>query len=111
MGGPKGPFRFEHMWLKVDGFVEKVRGWWQSYEFSGSPNFVLNMKLKALKNDLKVWNRDVFGELSFHKAALLQELSSLDVLDEGGNLYEEGEERKLAISRELDHLIELEEVS
>lgn len=70
VGGPKGPFHFEHMWPKVDGFVEKVRGWWQSYEFSGSPNFVLNMKLKALKNDLKVWNRDVFGELSFHKAAL-----------------------------------------
>lgn len=45
---------------------------------------MLNLKLKALKNDLKVWNKDVFGNLNFHKLALLWELSSLDSLDEGG---------------------------
>jgi hypothetical protein len=99
------------MWLKVDGFVEQVREWWQSYVYSGSPSFVLHMKLKALKRDLKMWNRDVFGDLNFRKAAHLQELSSLDELDERGIMDGEGKERKLSVSRELDHLIELEEMS
>ena len=91
--------------------MDRVREWWQSYEHSGAPSFVLHMKLKALKNDLKVWNWEVFGILSFRKSALMQELSSFDALDEGGILNVEGEERKLVIFEELDRLIELEEIS
>ncbi|KAL4638296.1 hypothetical protein ACB092_03G136700 [Castanea dentata] len=26
-------FRFENMWLKANGFVDKVRSWWESYTF------------------------------------------------------------------------------
>ena len=32
-------FKFENMWLKVEGFVEKVQQWWNSYCFMGSPSF------------------------------------------------------------------------
>ena len=42
------PFRFEVMWLKVDGFKELVKGWWQGMIFSGFFSFVLAEKLKAL---------------------------------------------------------------
>ena len=41
------------MWLKMEGFVEKFQGWWNSYTFDGTPSFVLASKLKALKEDLK----------------------------------------------------------
>ena len=41
------------MWLQVEGFGELVRGWWESYQFDGSPSFILAKKLKALKMDLK----------------------------------------------------------
>jgi len=34
-----------------------VRLWWESYSFQGSPSFVLAHKLKALKVDLKSWNK------------------------------------------------------
>ena len=54
-------FRFETMWLKDEGFVERVRSWWESYHFQGAPSFVLANKLKLLKNDLKKWNVEVFG--------------------------------------------------
>jgi mannosylglycoprotein endo-beta-mannosidase len=53
-GSGKRPFRFENMWLKADGFVDLVGSWWRSYVFSGSPSFVLQSKLKALKRDLIV---------------------------------------------------------
>jgi len=36
-GAPRGGnkyFKFENMWLKHEGFVEHVKNWWLSYEFS-----------------------------------------------------------------------------
>ena len=49
----KSPFRFENMWLKVEGFVDKVQLWWNSYHFVGPSSYVLACKLKALQGDLK----------------------------------------------------------
>ena len=44
-------FHFENMWLQMDDFVEKVKNWWDSYHFCGTPSYRLAMKLKALKGD------------------------------------------------------------
>ena len=63
----KSPFKFENMWLKVEGFMDRVRCWWNSYHFVGSPSYVLACKLKALKKDLKCWNKLVFGDVHFRK--------------------------------------------
>jgi hypothetical protein len=96
-GGIKGgarPFKFENMWLKADGFVDKVRLWWSSYSFQGSPSFVLAQKLKALKADLKKWNEQVFGNVEFRKKALLEELNALDCLEEERGLAPEEKLRK-----------------
>ena len=41
------------MWLKDEGFVERVRALWDSYNILRAPSFVLANKLKLLKNDLK----------------------------------------------------------
>ena len=49
----KSLFRFENMWLRVEGFMDKMKEWWQSYNFRGKPSFVLAKKLQALKYDLK----------------------------------------------------------
>lgn len=46
--GGKKAFRVENIWLKEEGFVDRVRGWWKSYDYLGFPNFVLNLKLKSL---------------------------------------------------------------
>ena len=48
----KSPFRFENMWLKSEGFKDRVHSWWNRYSFSGTPSFVLAKKLKALKEDI-----------------------------------------------------------
>ena len=75
-------FKFENMWLKVEGFVEKVQQWWNNYCFTSSLSFVLAQKLKALKEDLKKWNKEEFGNLAFKKKSLLFELLGLDAKDE-----------------------------
>lgn len=100
-GGGKKPFRFENIWLKVEGFVDCIREWWRSYNFSGSPNFVLNLKLNALKRDLKFWNKEVFGDLKSRKLVLMREISLLDGLDKARSLDFDGLDRKLGIIREL----------
>ena len=66
----RSAFKFENMWLKEESFVERVRHWWNGYCFSGSPSFILGRKLKALKEDLKKWNKEEFGDLAFRKKCL-----------------------------------------
>lgn len=50
------------MWLSHDFFAIVVENSW-AITCSGNPPFVLAQKLKLLKQNLKVWNRDIFGQL------------------------------------------------
>jgi len=70
------------MWLRVDNFVDKVKEWWASYLFHGTPSFILAKKLAALKLDLKKWNELEFGNVSVKKQALWCKLNDLDVKEE-----------------------------
>jgi hypothetical protein len=63
----RSSFRFENMWLKTKGFVERVQDWWSSYHYEGTSSFILTNKLKALKVDLKKWNTKEFGNVSSWK--------------------------------------------
>ena len=73
----KIPFRFENMWLKTEGFVERIQHWWSSYSFTGPSSLVLACKLKALKEDLKKWNHQEFGNVGFKPKQLLGELDKI----------------------------------
>ncbi|KAL6347606.1 hypothetical protein AAG906_026134 [Vitis piasezkii] len=59
--------------MKEKGFKEMLKGWWQGFNFSRSYSFILTEKLKALKTNLKIWNKDVFRKV---------------VSDYGGNFLE-----------------------
>uniref|UniRef100_A0A2N9GEV9 TIR domain-containing protein n=1 Tax=Fagus sylvatica TaxID=28930 RepID=A0A2N9GEV9_FAGSY len=74
----KSLFRFENMWLKSEGFVERVQRWCSSYSFSGPPSFILACKLKALKTDLKKWNLLEFGNVGCKQHHLLGQLEALN---------------------------------
>ena len=63
MARGKSPFRFENMWLKMDGFIDRVQSWWNRHSFSGTPSFVFAKKLEALKEDIVQWNRLEFGHV------------------------------------------------
>ena len=52
MARGKSLFRFENMWLKTEGFVDRVQSWWNRHSFVGIPSFVLAKKLKALQEDI-----------------------------------------------------------
>ena len=64
--GPS-PFRFENMWLKEEGFKDLLRNWWVGFQFRGSFSFTLFENLKVLQACLKIWNREVFGNVTARK--------------------------------------------
>ena len=108
--GPS-PFRFENMWLKVEGFKDLLRGWWQDLQFTGSFSFVLASKLKALKGILKVWNKEVFGRVELKKKEALSRISFWDEVEKDKELsLVEVEEREKA-REDYKEWVDLEEIS
>jgi hypothetical protein len=55
------------MWLRSEGFVDRVKLWQSSNHFQVSPNYILGCKLKALKTNLRAWNEEVFGNIGKKK--------------------------------------------
>ena len=106
------PFRFENMWLKTDGFKERVKEWWDSYIFYGTPSYIMACKLKALKVDLKKWNEEVFGNVGLKKKKkLMAELEELDALADLRHLTGEESQKKAQIVADLERNSLLDEIS
>ena len=75
----------------------------------GSPSFVLAQKLKALKEDLKKWNKEEFGDLAFRKKCLLTELMGLDAKEDLQGLSNEEDSHRSQVKRDIAALATLEE--
>ena len=97
------------MWLKDEGFVERVHSWWDIYYFQGALSFVLENKLKMLKNDLKKWNVEVFGSVEEQGKQLWKDLSKFETIEESHDLTEEKLDLK-RIQGELEKASPLEEI-
>ncbi|GFZ18132.1 hypothetical protein Acr_26g0014010 [Actinidia rufa] len=112
-GMSRGPasFRFENMWLKVEGFRDLVKKWWEGYEVHGSPSYRLARKLRALKEDLKMWNREVFGWVEIRLATLTEELQNLEYKDQSSGLFEEERDRGGEVRAKIGRLLIAEETS
>jgi hypothetical protein len=52
------------------------------HSFRGSHSFSLIRKLKALKLNLKKWNKEVYGYAKKQKMVFLDELRDLDIMAE-----------------------------
>ena len=107
----RSAFKFENMWLQVEGFVDRVQQWWNGYSFVGLPGFILAQKLKALKADLKKGNRKEFGDLVFRKKNLLTELMGLDARKELLGLSNEEQLRRIQLKGNIEQLASLKEIS
>ena len=85
------------MWLKFEGFKDLLKRWWQGLSFKGSTSFILVEKLKGLKGKLKVWNKEVFGNVGTRKAEALHRVGCWDNLEKERELFlKEFEERAKA---------------
>jgi len=78
--GPKS-FRTIDAWHLERGFEGMVANRWKSYANHEDNIIGLKEKFKLLKADLKIWNRDVFGNLNSTKRIILQDMENLDQQD------------------------------
>jgi hypothetical protein len=91
--------------LKDEGFMDRVRGWWSSYQFQGTHSFIIAKKLKVMKGDIKTWNRTVFGNVGVLIKERVDELKALELVAEGGGLSEEERERKRILCKDLERAL------
>ena len=111
MARGKSLFKFENMWLKAPDFVDKVREWWSGHSYSGTPSFDLAQKLRALKDDLKVWNKLVFGDVGIKRQQLECELQAYDEKESLTSLSPEEHILREGCKADLESVAQLEEVS
>jgi hypothetical protein len=67
--------------------MDRIHRWWSGYEFFGTSSFVLASKLKALKEYLKRWNKDTFGDVHYRKNCRMRDNLDLDVKEGWEDLY------------------------
>ncbi|KAL6320735.1 hypothetical protein AAG906_008735 [Vitis piasezkii] len=97
------------MWLKVEGFKDLLRGWWQEAGERGRASFRVATKLKFLKDKIKSWNRDVFGRLEVNKNLALQQVDFWDRVESDRSLTERESELKTEAKEVFKNWVLLEE--
>jgi len=98
--GPK-PFRSIDAWFMEPGFKEYVKEKWGSYNGQENKISSFKEKLKSLKADLKVWNKNVLGCLQTNQKQILKEIEVLDVKDDNEDLGENGGLRRMELLSQL----------
>ena len=104
-------FRFENMWLKVEGFKELIRDWWQSFEFRGTHSYVLMKKIKALKVKLKAWNKRVFGNVDEQKKFALENVALWDDIESQRPLSDGERQERFGAMEDFKKWAIMEEIS
>ena len=99
------------MWLKANGFLDKVKSRSENYHFQGNPSDILAKKLTALKLDLKERNETDFNNVTAKKQQLWSKLNALDVQEESQPLTDEEKLEKATLHSKLKKTTLLEEIS
>lgn len=92
------------------GFIDLVRGWWEAQEVCGPPGQRFCLKLKGLRENLRIWNKDVFGNIQTKKTYCLEKIQCWDRLEEEGELDEDQRNSRKADREEYDRILAMEEV-
>lgn len=64
------PFRFENMWLQHVDLKRKLADRWKGCRASAWEGYKFTRKLEEVKQNFKMWNKEVFGNLRFKKMAV-----------------------------------------
>ena len=91
--------------------MEKVKIWWDSYHFYGTPSYRLAKKLKALNGEFKKWNELEFGNVTIKRMKLWNVLNALDSKEERVSLSINEKCEKKRICMEIEKTALLKEIS
>ncbi len=95
----------------MEGFFDRIKGWWDTYFYNGKASFALAKKLKALKFDLRRWNREVFGNINHRKFTLLESIQVLDAIEESHSLSPYENSAKFQYMSDFENVLLLDEIT
>ncbi|WMV54051.1 hypothetical protein MTR67_047436 [Solanum verrucosum] len=110
-GWRKSYFKFETWWLKVEGFKEKVREWWESFNVNGRPGYILAEKLKMLKAKLKEWSKTNKGNWKQRKKDILSQISSWETIQEQRPLTDDELIQKTHLGMKFEEVAKQKEIA
>uniref|UniRef100_M0ZKV5 Non-LTR retroelement reverse transcriptase n=1 Tax=Solanum tuberosum TaxID=4113 RepID=M0ZKV5_SOLTU len=106
----KSYFKFENWWMRVEGFKEEVKLWWQSFVITGTPGFVLAEKLKLLKGKMKEWSKNNRKNCKAQKEEIMEELAKWEAVQEQRVLTEEEIQQKTNLASTYEQVAKNEEI-
>lgn len=103
-------FQFENMWLDHPSFKANISTWWNAPTYGRWVSFQFMEKLRALKGQLKRWNKEVFGDIRIKKE-IVARIDEIDALDLEGFVDNVLKEERFSLKGNLVELIRKEKVS
>jgi hypothetical protein len=98
----KCPFWFEKFWFQHPNFRRLMKEWWESFPtIEGSCMSMFQKNLKYIKDCIKKWNRESFGNITEEKRRLEQQLEEIQAKTMMEGYMEEEINAKKAIMQEL----------
>eukprot|EP00253_Pinus_taeda_P021628 PITA_21628 len=105
------PFRFEEFWLTHPNFKGFIRSTWNTFiPLEGSKMFQFQHKLKHLKQLLKHWNQETFGNIFQAQQDLNKEMADLQQQVITGGHMEGTLEQEQRIHNKLEERRKQEEI-
>ena len=107
----KRPFRFEGFWLTHPDFLSKMKEWWSSFqELEGSRMYVLQQRLKHIKECLNLWNKEYFDNITQDKCRPEQQLEDIQTKTMTDGFSEEDKIVEKSLMQELMQREKQEEI-
>jgi hypothetical protein len=104
------PFRFEKFWIDHPTFKEKIKQWsWEEKLEQGTRMLKLQKKLKYIKNKLKEWNREIFGNINTEKNDIEEKIKKLQETCMREGYTEDQKREELQMTQELEARCQQEE--
>lgn len=104
------PFRFENVWLLHHTFRNNFKKWWQEAQVYGWEGYKFMKKLDLLKQCIKGWNKEIFGNVKEEKQRLHTRLLELDLIEGEGRLNWERRKERCETKQQLEYMVFKEEV-
>ncbi|KAJ9567283.1 hypothetical protein OSB04_003249 [Centaurea solstitialis] len=86
------PFKFYDIWLKEDSVANLVKEVWEKRTLSSRPDCIFRDKLKKLKDALKVWRKEGWGEIDKEVELARQEVREWEVKKDVSKLQDSDRE-------------------
>ncbi|KAK9929868.1 hypothetical protein M0R45_026941 [Rubus argutus] len=104
------PFRFENIWLEHHLFKDNFKNWWGEESVFGWEGFKFMRKLRGLKEKIKVWSKETFGNVGGEKRELEELIKQLDTEEKSDNLCVLKRNQREAARERLEHLVFQDEI-